>query len=378
MRIAVNTIFLQKNNLEGYGYFVQEIFKRLVVKYPQHEFYFLFDREFDEQFVFASNVKPVIVTPKARHALSFKYWYDVKLPLALRSIQPNIVIQPFGFCSLTTKYKQLLVVHDLAFLHYPKFVAKHHLWYYKNFTPKFLKKASGIVTVSAFSKNDIEKQYSIAPEKIDVVFSAAKEIFKPVGYAFQLETKDKYAEGNEYFLFVGGIHPRKNLMNLLKAFSLFKKWQRSNMKLLIAGKLAWNYEDIIKKIETYKHRKDVILLNYVAEDELVKIVASAYAVVFPSYLEGFGVPLIEAMQCEVPVIASNTSSMPEVGGDAALYCDPADIESIADKMKVLYRDENLRNSLIKKGKQQYQKFNWDETARLLWNAVLKITENETV
>lgn len=124
MRIAVNTIFLQKDHLEGYGYFVQEIFSRLAKKYPEHEFIFIFDRPFDQNFIFSSNVKPFIVEPAARHALSFKYWYDVKLPIALRSIKPDLMVQPYGFCSLTSKVPQLLIVHDLAFKHFPKFIPK--------------------------------------------------------------------------------------------------------------------------------------------------------------------------------------------------------------------------------------------------------------
>lgn len=371
MRIAVNSIFLQKNNLEGYGYFVQEIFRRLAKQFPQHEFIFIFDREYDEQFIFSSNIKPIVVAPKARHAFSFKYWYDVKLPMALRSIKPDVLIQPYGFCSLTTNIPQVLVVHDLAFKHYPQFIAKHHLYYYRAYTKKFLNKATAIATVSEFSKSDIVQQYKIDPEKINVVYSAAKNIFKPIDISLQQKTKEKYSDGREYFLFVGGIHPRKNLMNLLRAFSLFKKWQRSNMKLLVAGRMAWQYDDIVEKLKTYKYRDDVVLLNYLPEDELANITASAYAMLFPSLFEGFGVPVIEAMQSAVPVITSNTSSLPEIGGSAALYADPTDADAIAKQMLQLYKDESLRNKLIEEGKVQAAKFSWDKTAELMWEVIEK-------
>ncbi len=374
MKIAVNTIFLQKDKLEGYGYFVQEIFKRIAKKYAEHDFYFLFDREYDNQFIFSPNIHPVIIRPKARHALSFKYWYDVKLPLALRSIQPDIIIQPFGFCSLTTNIPQLLVVHDVAFLHYPKQIPAHHLLYYKFFTKSFLQKATRIATVSEFSKNDIIKKYPAVSHKIDLVYSAAKDFFIPLNTSFRHQIKIQYAEGNEYFLFVGGIHPRKNLMNVLKAFSLFKKWQRSNMKLLVAGRLAWQYSDIIEKLKTYKHKTDVILLGYVEEEELAKIMASAYGLVFASLFEGFGVPIIEAMQCGIPVITSSVSSMPEIAGDAALYADPLDYDAIAQKMMLLYKDEKLRNELVEKGFEQCKKFNWDITAQLMWDSIIAITK----
>jgi len=375
MKIAVNTIFLQKDHLEGYGYFVQEIFCRLAKKYPEHEFIFIFDRPFDQKFIFSSNVKPVIVTPTARHALSFKYWYDVKLPMALRSIKPDVLIQPYGFCSLTTKVPQLLVLHDLAFKHFPEFIPKHHLYYYRAFTKKFLDKAKKIATVSEFSKNDMIQQYKIAPGKINVVFSAAKNIFQSIGISDQQKIKEKYSDGNEYFLFTGGIHPRKNLITLLKAFSLFKKWQRSNMKLLVAGRLAWQYDTVLEKLKTYKYRDDVVLLNYLPEDELANITASAYAMVFPSLFEGFGVPVIEAMQCAVPVITSNTSSLPEIAGSAALYADPNNADAIAKEMLQLYKDETLRSKLIEAGIQQARKFNWDRTADLFWQTITETIRN---
>jgi len=376
MRIAVNTRFLIKDQLEGYGYFVKEIFSRLVKEHPEHEFVFIFDREYDKQFVFAENVKPLVVSPKARHALSFKYWYDVKLPLALRSIKPDIVVQPYGFCSLTTNIPQLLVIHDLAFQHYPELIPAYHRHYYKLFTKNFLKKAKRVVTVSEFSKNDIIRHYKVDAEKIDVVYSAAKPIFQPLGYQEQQQVKDGYADSREYFLFTGGIHPRKNLMTLLKAFSLFKKWQKSNMKLLVAGRLAWQYDDLAEKIKTYKYREDVVLLGYLPEEQLAKVTASAYALVFPSFFEGFGVPVIEAMQCGVPVITGNVSSMPEVGGNAALYANPESPAEMAEQMKKIYKDELLRNQFIQAGKQQAAQFSWDRTAEIFWQNILKTVDRQ--
>ena len=370
MRIAVNAIFLQKNKLEGYGYFVQEIFSRLAIKYPEHEFIFLFDQGYDEQFVFSKNVMPLVITPKARHAFSFKYWYDVKLPLALRGLKPDVLVQPYGFCSLTIKVPQLLVVHDLAFKHYPHFIAKQHLFYYKAFTKKFLNKAKQIATVSEFSKSDLIAQYHIDSPKIDVIYSAAKTVFKPVPLTIHEQTKSQFAEGEEYFLFVGGVHPRKNLMNLLKAFSIFKRRQRSRMKLLVVGRLAWKYDDIVEKLKTYKYRNDVVLLHYLDEAVLATVMASAYALVFPSFFEGFGVPILEAMQADVPVITSNNSSLLEIGGDAVLYVNPNDPEAIATEMMQLYKDESMRSRFITAGRQQCAKFSWDRTAELMWQSIL--------
>lgn len=371
MRIAVNAIFLQKDKLEGYGQYVKEVFSRIVQKHPEHDFIFVFDRPYHEQFIFGPNVTPIVVAPPARHALAFKYWYDVKAPLALRSYKPNVWVQPYGFCSLTSNIPQVLLVHDLSFLHYPQFIAWHHRWYYQWFTKKFLQKAQSIVTVSDHSKKDIIQQYKLTGKKIEVVYGAAKAGFIPLTWQEKEQVKEGFADGREYFLFTGGIHPRKNLMNLLKAFSLFKKWQQSNMKLLVAGRLAWQYDDVLQKLKTYKYKEDVVLLGYLPDEQLARVTAAAYAMVYPSFFEGFGLPVIEAMQCEVPVITSNAGSMPEIGGDAALYADPANPDEIAKLMLSIYKDEALRSRLITAGKIQAATFNWDDAAEQLWQIILQ-------
>jgi glycosyltransferase involved in cell wall biosynthesis len=371
MRIAVNTRFLIPKQLEGYGYFTREVFFRVAEMNPSHHFIFFFDRPFDSSIKFPANVQPVIVNPAARHALSFKWWFDVKIAGALKKYKADVFVSPDGFCSLTTKVPQVLVVHDLAFLHHPKLIAKHHLWFYKRFTPKFLKKARVIATVSEFSKEDIVTTYNVDANKIVNVSSASKEIFKPIDWMQKEIVKQEYADGYEYFVFVGGIHPRKNLMNLLKAFSIFKKWQKTNMKLLVVGRLAWKYDETLEKLKTFKYRDEVKMLGYLPEDKLARVIASAYALVFPSFFEGFGVPVLEAMQSHVPVITSNVSSMPEICGDAALYADPASPEDIATQMKMIFKDEQLRTKLIEAGQLQSQKFSWDTTAQLMWQCIEK-------
>lgn len=371
MRIAVNTRFLLNDYLEGYGYFLYETFRRITQNHPEHEFIFIFDRPFNKRFVFGANVKPVVTGPPARHPLLWKLWYDIKVPAVLRKYKADVFVSCDGFCSLTTKVPQCLVVHDLAFLHYPSFIKKSHLLFYKRYTPKFLNKAKSVVTVSNFSKQDIISQYKIESDKIDVVFNAAKEIFSPLSSEEKTMVKNKYTEGKEYFVYAGSVHPRKNMMNLLKAFSVFKKRQQSNLKLLLAGRLAWKYESFTKSLKSYKYREDVVMTGYIDEDELVKVIGSAYAMVYPSLWEGFGVPVLEAMRCEVPVITSVNSAMQEIAKDAALYADANNYNDIAEKMMLLYKDENQRKELIQKGKQVVQNYSWDKTSDLLWQSILK-------
>lgn len=371
MRVAVNTRFLLPDYLEGYGYFIQETFRRITASHPEHEFIFIFDRPYEQQFVFGKNITPVVAGPPARHPLLWKWWYDVKVPAVLRKYKADVFVSCDGFCSLRTRVPQCLVVHDLAFLHHPDFISRSHLSFYKKYTPAFLRKAAAVATVSDFSRNDILQQYEAEPGKINVVYSAAKPIFVPLAAEVRQQVKEKYTGGKEYFIYTGSIHPRKNLMNLLKAFSVFKKKQKTGMKLVLAGRLAWKYESFSKDLQTYKYREDVVLTGYLPEDELARLTASAYAMVYPSYFEGFGVPVLEAMQCQVPVITSAGSAMQEVAGDAALYADPEDYEDIAGKMILLYKDESGCRRLGAAGQQRATAYTWDRTASLLWQSVLQ-------
>ena len=374
MIIAVNTRFLLKENLEGIGYFTREVFRLLTNQYKEHQFYFLFDRPYDETYIFSSNVTPVVVGLPARHPLLWKFWYDVKIPSVLKKIKADVFISPDGFCSLTSKIPQCLVVHDLGFLHYPETYRKSHELFYKRYTPLYLKKAKMIATVSHFSKKDIITQYKTADEKINIVYSAVKKIFHPLNIQQKEIIKEKYTEGKEFFIYTGALQPRKNLVNLLKAFSLFKKRQHSNWKLVLAGRLAWKNDDFLHLLKTYKYRNDIITPGYISESVLAQLTASAYAMIYPSLFEGFGVPVLEAMKSEIPVLTSANSSMQEIGEEAALYFDPLSVNDMAEKLMLIYKDEDLRNSLIQKGKQKAGEFSWQRTAGLMWQCIEKTVQ----
>lgn len=366
MRIAINAIFLQNNPLEGYGHYTIEVIKRIIETHPEDAFLLVYDRPWEDDGLINDNVTRILVTPAARHPLNFKYWYDIKATAAVKRWKADVWFQPYGFCSLTTSVPQVLMIHDLAFKHHPQYISWYQRLYYRWFTPSFIRKAKKLVTVSEFSKKDIIQTYPSASGKITVIPGAARKGFAPISWEEKLAVKDGYADGREYFLFVGGIHPRKNLMNLLKGFSHFKKWQHSNMKLLVAGRLAWQYDDLLEKLKTYKYRDDVVLLDYLPETQLYKLMAGAYAMVYPSWFEGFGLPVLEAMQAGVPVICSDTSSLPEVAGGAALLVNPADPDAIGKELISIYRNEGLRTAFIEKGFQRAVDFNWDDTSAKMY------------
>ena len=370
MVIAVNAIFLQKNLLEGYGHYANEILRRIVQSNPEHQFIFIFDRPYNDQFIFANNITAIQVAPAARHVPAFIYWYNISAALAIKKYKPSLWIQPYGFCSLTTSIPQLIVVHDVAFKKATNEIPWHQQWFYQYFTPKFLKKATTIITVSDYSKLTIEQEYPFTKNRVKTIPGAARIEFKPISWEEKEQIKEAYSDGFEYFICVGGISPRKNLMNILKAFSLFKKWHKSNMKLVVAGRLAWNYQEILEKIKTYKYKDDLVLTGYLSDDLLQKLTAGAYASIYMSTYEGFGLPIVEAMQSGVPVIAGNNSSMPELGENAALYADSHDHIKIAEQMQLLYKDEKLRENLINKGLQRAKTYSWDQSAALFWKEII--------
>jgi glycosyltransferase involved in cell wall biosynthesis len=366
LRIAVNTRFLLKDKLEGIGWFSAESLSRITRQHPEHEFIFLFDRPFDSSFIFSSNITPIVIPPAARHPFLFYIWFELMLPDALAKSGADIFLSPDGFLSLKSKVPSIAVMHDLNFEHNPSdlpwLVRKYYLYYF----PKFAAHAARIATVSEFSKKDISSLYGIPEDKIDVVYNGAGEQFMPLPASEQVKIRSQFSDGRDYFLYVGALHPRKNLANLFKAFDHFKESDTRGMKLIVVGARYWWTDAIKHAYENMRHRDDVIFTGRISSADLRKVMASAFALTYVSYFEGFGIPLVEAFNCDTPVITSNITSMPEVAGDAAILIDPYDYMSISAAMLKLAKDPVYRNALIEKGKLRRNQFSWQKTAERLW------------
>lgn len=375
MKIAVNTRLLLPGKLDGIGWFSYETLKRITTGHPEHEFIFMFDRKFSDEFIFSDNIRPVIVHPQSRHPVLWYLFFEYGVTSALKKIKPDLFFSPDGWLSLRTETKSVNVIHDLNFETYPQFLPFHVNQYYKYFVPKFAAKASRIATVSEFTKKDICEKYGISPHLIDVVYNGANEKLIPVSDEVKAQVRNKYTAGNPYFVFVGTIHPRKNLTNLLRAFNHFKQSHNSNVKLLIIGEKKWWTNDIKKAWDDVQYKEDVFFVGRLDSDELHRVIASALAMLYVSYFEGFGIPIVEAFYCDVPVITSNVTSMPEVAGDAALLTDPFSFESISNAMLKMAADEKLRTSLIEKGRQRKQLYSWQKSADRLWEVILKAAQS---
>ncbi|MBR5781470.1 MAG: glycosyltransferase family 4 protein [Bacteroidales bacterium] len=365
MKIAVNTRLLLKDKLEGIGWVAYECLRRMVLSHPEVEFHFIFDREPDPKFIFADNVKPVVLFPQARHPFLYIAFFEFALARYLRKTKHDLYLSPDGYLSLISKVKQIAVFHDLNFEHFPQDFPKIHLWHYKKFFPRYARKADKIITVSEFSKKDICECYGVNSDKITVAYNGANDILTPVSDDVKEVTRKKYTEGKPYFMFVGSLHPRKNLARLFTSFDLFKKKNNNDIKLVIVGSKRWWTEPIKNAYESMAFKDDVIFTGRLSAEDLHLVTASALASVYVSYFEGFGIPIVEAFKCDTPVITSNVTSMPEVAAGAALLVDPFKEESIAEAM-VKIMDEKVREELIEKGRIRRQDFSWDKAAETWW------------
>jgi glycosyltransferase involved in cell wall biosynthesis len=375
LKIAVNTRLLLKNKLEGIGWFSYENLKRITTQHTEHQFYFIFDRPFDESFIFSSNITPLVVSPQARHPILYYLWFEKSIPKILKKIEPDLFFSPDGYLSLSTPVKSMQVIHDLNFEHYPADLPYPERTFYRHYFPLYAQKACRIATVSEFSKKDIIEQYNVSGDKIDVVYNGANERYTALPDSEKFLVRAKYTGGIPYFVFVGALHPRKNLANLFRAFDLFREKSGINMKLLIIGQKKWWTNQIKEAFEGMKHNIDVDFCGRLEPVELNRVIAAATAMTYVSYFEGFGIPILEAYYCETPVITSNITSMPEVAGGAAILVDPFSPESICDGMIKIATDPALANRLNEKARLRRKDFNWQKTSELLWSSIEKALDS---
>jgi glycosyltransferase involved in cell wall biosynthesis len=373
MRIGVNARFLLPDRIDGFGRYSEEVIRRLVEMHPEDEFILFFDRPYDPRFVFGKNVTPVVLGPPARHPILFLIWFEWSIHRALKKHKVDVFFSPDGYLSLLSKIPQVGVIHDINFEHYPKdipFTARHYLL---TFFPRFAKKATHVITVSDYSKQDIIQTYGLSPEKINAFWNCASDDFKATEENEQILVRKKYTDGKPYFLFVGTIHPRKNIARLIEAFCAFKKETNSDDQLVIVGVHLWDnfgFTAPPKEIASQIH-----FTGQLSQVELAQVMAAAKLFVYVPYFEGFGIPLVEAMKCGTPILSGDKTALPEVGGDAVLYCDPFDTRSIVDKMVALHNNQDALNALGTKGLERSKLFSWDNTAREIYS-IIKVASRE--
>lgn len=294
-------------------------------------------------------------------------WTQFGLPLHLffDKPRPNIFFSPTHYAPRISPVPTAVAIMDLSYIHFPEMFTKKDLFQLIHWTAYSAKQAEVIFTISQSSKRDILKYYQVPEERVIVTYPGIKQESVIMKQESGIEEiKNKYGISDKYVLFVGTIQPRKNIERLIKAFDrVLKEDRHTNLQLIIVGKRGWLYESILKRPKELGIEEKVIFLNFVPDEELDILYRNALCFCLPSLYEGFGLPVLEAMKRGCPVITSKVSSLPEAGGEAALYFNPESVEDIAEKITELINNESLREKFIQKGFEQVKKFSWKKTAQ---------------
>ncbi len=258
----------------------------------------------------------------------------------------------------------VLTIHDLISIEFPKLCQIGSAIYFKLFLGRSIKKTNKIIAVSHQVKKDIIKKYSISNEKIEVIYHGINPRFKKISEMYRLnKVTSMYKLPSNYILFVGNIEPKKNLERLIQAFYNLVVKKGISHKLVIAGKRGWKYSGVFKTVRRLKMTEKIIFTGYVPEMDLPALYSMADLFVFPSLYEGFGLPPLEAMACEVPVLVSDKGALPEVTGGNAYTINPYSINAIENGIYTMLMDHDLRKKYILAGKKWIKGFTWGETAR---------------
>jgi len=311
------------------------------------------------QFPSAPNVRGRNLLLPDRYLNILWYRWRVPVPATLFSGKadiyhgPDFVLPPLGH-----KIRKIVTIHDLAFLEHPEYAVPSLATYLRKVVPEAIANADIVATVSHEVSRTLITHFHTPPEKLTVI--PAGVITDPLLLS---ATRHKFGLRHPLVLGVGTLEPRKNHLGLIKAFYQAQKKKQGPAMLAIAGGEGWLYEETRNLVAELKLERKVRFLGRVSDFELVTLYSMADVFAFPSFFEGFGIPPLEAMACGAPVITSNTSSLPEAVGDAALLIDPNDVQALAQAILDLLQNEQMRIVLIQKGYLQAQKYTWEQSAR---------------
>jgi glycosyltransferase involved in cell wall biosynthesis len=309
------------------------------------------------QFGHYGNVKEIYVPAPGKLV-----WDQLVVPFRAAREGVDILLHPKLAVPLLSNCKTVMVLHGTERFVYPQFSYRSDILYFKTIYPFYLRRATAIISVSENARKDVLRFLNIDPDKVRTIHLAPGAHFKKVDdESFLRSVREKYGLPARFLLNVGLIYPGKNIPNLLKALRLLRK--DVDVKLVIVGTGRRMFREDLELIDDLELQDHVLLPGYIPHEDLVAVYNLADVLVFPSIYEGFGLPPLEAMACGTPVVCSNTGSLPEVVGDAALLIDPYDISSLAEAMRCALLDSGLRKNLVGKGFQNVKRFSWEKTAR---------------
>ncbi len=357
----------------GIGQYAFELLKQFEkFKNPNNKFHvYLKDKPNGEMPNESDNWRYQIVGPR-------KLWTQIGLPIRLfaERKKPDVFFSPTHYAPRFSPVPTVISIMDLSYEYFPELFNKDDLYQLKNWTRYSARKAAKILTISKASKNDIMKLYGVPEEKIVVTHLGVRQELSIKNKELSMDyIEKKYNVTKPYVLFVGTLQPRKNIERLIEAFSKLVS-SNADLELVIIGKKGWLYEPILEAPKKYKVENQVKFLDFVPDEDMPAFYQNAECFVLPSLYEGFGLPVLEAMRYDCPVLTSNISSLPEAGGDAALYFNPEDVDDIAQIIEKVLTDKKLKSDMVKKGREQIKKFSWEKTAKQTLQVLEEVAESK--
>ena len=364
LRIAVNGRWLLASGLDGTGWYTRALLERMVAAHPDVDWHILVDRPSSGQWDFLQTATVHVVPPPARHWTLWHLWNRLAVPAALRRIEPDVYWSPDGMLPLRSGIPQVGTVHDLGFVHrpqdLPRVLGAYYRWIYRSSVAQ----ADHLLTVSRTTQNDLRTTYGVASSSVTVTYNAPQRSFRPLSVDEAHAARSRWTLGRPYFLAVGSFTPRKNLPTLVRAFDAFKKQTGLPHELVLVGDALHTEPDFQKALKEMTHRSSVLFPGRAHSDALQGLLGAAEALCFPSYLEGFGIPLVEAMQAGTPVISSSTSCMPEILADAGVLVAPDDEPEWTNALaRVAAWTLDERADWIQRGLVRARDFSWDTSAQ---------------
>jgi glycosyltransferase involved in cell wall biosynthesis len=301
----------------------------------------------------AAHIQPVSIGSVGNVRRTF-----FRIPALCRQIKADILHVTYN-ASPFSQTPLVLSVHDVIFRHYPEHFSPRVRLLMSVMLPLSMRRAAAIITLSESSKRDIIRFYPFTADKVSAIPLGPGPV---VDVAADYAAAAQYSENRSFFLAVGTIQPRKNLSRLIHAYTLARDTGGFDTRLIVVGKAAWQHSDVYQYAKQSPYCSDIIFTGYLSDAVLAALYAQCTAFIYPSIYEGFGLPVLEAMACGAPVITSDTSSLPEVAGDAALFVDPYSIAAISAALTTIHTNDDLRQRLRVRGLERAKKFSWKHTA----------------
>jgi glycosyltransferase involved in cell wall biosynthesis len=367
MKIGIDCRYIlntKHGELAGVGHYTYFLIKYLLEIDQENEYIlFFYNKKIQcEEFTQQKNIK-CIYFPGLENLAKIPLLYrHIFVPYILKKYKLDVYHNPAFVIPLFYFGKSVITIHDLASYKKPSWFPSDNFFNKRILIPSSIYKAKKIIVVSENTRNDLIQMFKVNPQKVKVILEGVEDYNKIEIDETKIGKRFKFNE--PYFLFISTLEPRKNIGRLIEAFDMFLKENNDkNYKLVLAGKKGWKYESIFEKIKNLGLEDKVIYLGYVSLEEKIYLLKNSLTFVFPSLYEGFGLPILEAMNLGVPIITSNIASIPELVIDNAILVDPKKTDSIKKAMLKMVKDKDLRERLSQKGKGIAANFTWQETAR---------------